>query len=77
MPTERVVTAVRMHPVAIIRSVLWILGGAILAGLLAGTAHGNSGLVLAIWLLWGVLYVWQGWKSPSGGGGTSSSPRTG
>jgi uncharacterized membrane protein YdbT with pleckstrin-like domain len=62
MPTERVVTAVRMHPVAIIRSVLWILGGAILAGLLAGTAHGNSGLVLGIWLLWGVLFVWQGWK---------------
>jgi len=62
MPTERVVTAVRMHPVAIIRSVLWILGGAILAGLLTGTAHGNSRLVLVIWLLWGVLFVWQGCK---------------
>lgn len=62
MPTERVVTAVRMHPVAIIRSVLWILGGAILAGVLAGTVHGNSRLVLAIWLVWGVLFVWQGWK---------------
>ena len=62
MPTERVVTAVRMHPAAIIRPVLWILGGAVLAGLLAGAAHGNGGLVLAIWLLWGVLFVWQGWK---------------
>ncbi len=62
MPTERVVTTVRMHPVAIIRSVLLILGGAILAGLLTGAAHGNGGLVLAIWLLWGVLFVWQGWK---------------
>ena len=62
MPTERVVTTVRMHPVAIIRSVLLILGGAILAGLLTGAAHGNSRLVLAIWLLWGVLFVWQGWK---------------
>ena len=66
MPTERVVTAVRMHPVAIIRSVFLILGGAILAGLLTflltAAAHGNGRLVLAIWLLWGVLFVWQGWK---------------
>ena len=62
MPTERVVIAVRMHPAAIISSVLLILGGAILAGLLTGAAHGNGGLVLAIWLLWGVLFVWQGWK---------------
>lgn len=62
MPTERVVITVRMHPVAIIRSVLLILGGAILAGLLAADAHGNGRLVLAIWLLWGVLFVWQGWK---------------
>ena len=62
MPTERVVTTVRMHPVAIISSVFFILGGAILAGLLTAAAHGNGRLVLAIWLLWGVLFVWQGWK---------------
>ncbi len=62
MPTERVVTTVRMHPVAIISSVFFILGGALLAGLLTAAAHGNGGLVLAIWLLWGVLFVWQGWK---------------
>jgi len=49
-----------MHPVEIVRSVLRILGGAILAGLLAGAAHGTGGLVLVIWLLWGVLFVWQG-----------------
>jgi hypothetical protein len=62
MSTERVVTVVRMHPMAIISPVLLILGGAILAGLLTGTAHGNGGSVLFIWLLWGVLFVWQGWK---------------
>ena len=62
MPTERVVTAVRMHPAAIIRPVLWILGGAVLAGLLAGPALGNGRVVLVIWLLWGVLFVWQGWR---------------
>jgi hypothetical protein len=62
MPHERVVTTVRMHPAAIIRSILWNLGGAILAGVATGAAHGHSGLVLAIWLLWGGLFVWQGWK---------------
>ncbi len=62
MPTERVVTIVRMHPAAIISSVSFVLGGAILAGLLTAAAHGNGRLVLAIWLLWGVLFVWQGWK---------------
>jgi len=51
-----------MHPAAIITSVLLILGGAILAGLLTWAAHGNGGLVLVIWLLWGVLFVRQGWK---------------
>jgi uncharacterized membrane protein YdbT with pleckstrin-like domain len=59
MPTEEVVRAVRMHPAEVINSVLLILGGAILAGLLTAAA-GNGGLV--IWLLWGVLLVWQGWK---------------
>jgi len=62
MPNERVVSTVRMHPAAIITSVLLILGGAILAGLVTGAAHGNRGLVLVIWLLWGVLFVRQGWK---------------
>ena len=62
MPTERVVTTVRMHPAAIIKSVLLILGGAVLAGLLTWGAHGNGKLILVIWLLWGVLFVWQGWK---------------
>jgi hypothetical protein len=62
MPNERVVSTVRMHPAAIISSVLLILGGAILAGLVTAAAHGNHGLVLVIWLLWGVLFVRQGWK---------------
>ncbi len=60
LPNEQVVTTVRMHWVAIISPVLLILGGAILAGLLTGAARGNGGLVLVIWLLWGVLFVWQG-----------------
>jgi hypothetical protein len=62
MPHERVVSTVRMHPAAIISPVLLILVGAILAGLATGAAYGNRGLVLVIWLLWGVLFVRQGWK---------------
>ena len=62
MPSERVVVAVRMNPAAIISPVLLILVGAALAGLLTEVAHGNGWLVLAIWLLWGVLFVRQGWK---------------
>ena len=62
MPNERVVIAVRMHPAAIIGSLLLILGGASLAGFVTAVAHGKGGLVLAIWLLWGLLFVWQGWK---------------
>lgn len=60
--SERVVTVVREHPVAIIRPVLLILGGACLAGLVTGVGHVTGGLVLVIWLLWGVLFAWQGWK---------------
>jgi hypothetical protein len=62
MPNERVVTTVRMHPAAIILSVLLILGGAVLAGLATWADHGNGGLTLAIWVLWGLLFVRQGWK---------------
>ncbi len=61
MPSERVVTAVRMHPLAAIIPVFLILGGTILAGLLTMAAHSGGGLVV-IWLLWGVLFAWQGWK---------------
>lgn len=60
--SERVVTVVREHPVAIIRPVLLIVGGACLAGLVTGVGDVTGGLVLVIWLLWGVLFAWQGWK---------------
>jgi uncharacterized membrane protein YdbT with pleckstrin-like domain len=53
---------VREHPVAIIRPVLLILGGACLGGLVTAVANGSGGLVLVIWLLWGVLLAWQCWK---------------
>jgi Bacterial PH domain len=61
MPTERVVTSVRMHLISITDSVLIILGGAIVAGILTGAAHSKSGTAV-IWLVWVGLAVWQGWK---------------
>jgi hypothetical protein len=57
MPTERVVTAVRMHPISIIKAVLIILGGSIVTAILLG-----EGASAVIWLLWAALVIWQGWK---------------
>jgi uncharacterized membrane protein YdbT with pleckstrin-like domain len=62
MPNEQVHSVVRMHPAEIVSSALLILGGACLAGLATWAAHGDGGSILAIWLLWGLLFVWQGWK---------------
>jgi hypothetical protein len=62
MPSERIVTTVRMHPMAIVKPALLIVGGAILAGFLAVGAHGNGRLTLAVWLLWGALFLWHGRK---------------
>ena len=55
MPTERVVTAVRMHPAYVIRCGLWMLIGAIVARILD-----SRGARPIAWLLWLVLFVWQG-----------------
>jgi uncharacterized membrane protein YdbT with pleckstrin-like domain len=63
LPTERIVTSVRMHPVAVISPVIVILAGAVVAGFVTGTVQpGSGGSVLVIWVLWAVLAVWQGWK---------------
>jgi uncharacterized protein YjbI with pentapeptide repeats len=62
-PTERVVKAVRMHPIAVISPVIVILAGALVAGFVTEAAQSGSGrLVQVIWVLWAVLAVWQGWK---------------
>jgi hypothetical protein len=57
MPTERVVTAVRMHPVSVISPALIIILGTVVTGILIG-----DGASAVIWLLWLALFVWQGWK---------------
>jgi hypothetical protein len=64
LPTEKIVISVRMHPIAVIRPVIVILAGAVAAGFVTGIAarSGSAGVAEVIWVLWGVLAVWQGWK---------------
>jgi uncharacterized membrane protein YdbT with pleckstrin-like domain len=63
MPTENVVLSVRMHPVAILRPVFVIVISLLVAGFVAGAAPpGDSTVVELIWILWGVVFVWQGWR---------------
>jgi hypothetical protein len=64
LPTERIVTSVRMHPISVFGPAMVILAGAVAAGFLTESAA-QSGSVQGtpiIWVLWGVLAVWQGWK---------------
>jgi hypothetical protein len=63
MRSERIVTCVRMHPIAIIGRVIVILAGLIVAVYATVAAHpGSGGLAGFIWILWVVLVAWQGWK---------------
>jgi uncharacterized membrane protein YdbT with pleckstrin-like domain len=53
-----------MHPIAVFGPAMVILAGAVAAGFLTESAA-QSGSVKGtpiIWVLWGVLAVWQGWK---------------
>jgi Bacterial PH domain len=60
MPSERIVTTVRMHPIAIIGQVILIPAALLVAVFVTRSASG--GLVGFIWILWVVLVAWQGWK---------------
>jgi uncharacterized membrane protein YdbT with pleckstrin-like domain len=56
LPHERQVITVRFHPAVLIRSVTEILAGLAVAILVTMTiAHGNSTVILIIWLAWLVL----------------------
>jgi uncharacterized protein YjbI with pentapeptide repeats len=62
-PDERIVIAVRMHPVVLFFPVMLILAGALLAGIVTNAApRGNATFVQIVWPLWIVLAAWQGWK---------------
>jgi Bacterial PH domain len=64
LPTETIVTSVRMHPIAVIRPIIVILVGAAVAGFVSESAlqSGSVGLAEVIWVLWAVLAAWQGWQ---------------
>jgi uncharacterized membrane protein YdbT with pleckstrin-like domain len=56
LPHERQVITVRFHPAVLIRPVVEVLGGLAVAILVTMTvAHGNSIVILIIWLAWLVL----------------------
>jgi hypothetical protein len=62
MQNEGVVITVRMHPAAIIGPALLILLGLIGAGFLTGYEHAHGAFVAVVWILFGVLFAWQGWR---------------
>jgi hypothetical protein len=63
MPSEQVVTRVRMHPIAIVRPAFLILAGLIGVGIVTGNSGPSSiGFTKIIWILWFALFAWQGWK---------------
>ena len=63
LPHERQVITVRFHPAVLIRPVALTLLGLAVAGLVTTTvAHGNGSVILVVWVLWGVLALWLGYK---------------
>jgi uncharacterized membrane protein YdbT with pleckstrin-like domain len=58
LPHERQVITVQQHPAVLLGRIVQALIGLAVAGFLSGTvAHGNSAVLLVIWLLWAVLLV--------------------
>jgi len=58
LPNERRVITVRQHPAVLIRPIAEVLVGLALAGFLTdAAAHGNSAVILVIWLLWFAVVV--------------------
>jgi uncharacterized membrane protein YdbT with pleckstrin-like domain len=58
LPHERQVITVRQHPAVLIRPIAEVLIGLAIAGFLSNAmAHGNTSVIVAIWVAWGVLLV--------------------
>lgn len=63
LPHERQVISVHQHPAVLIRPVLEVLAGLIIAGWLTiAIAHGNKAAVLVIWILWAIVLLRLLWK---------------
>jgi uncharacterized protein YjbI with pentapeptide repeats len=62
-PAERIVMAVRQHPILLFFPVTLILAGALFAGFVTNAAlPGNATSAQIVWPLWIVLAAWQGWR---------------
>jgi uncharacterized membrane protein YdbT with pleckstrin-like domain len=63
LPHERQVISVHQHPAVLIRPIFETLVGLAIAGWLSGyAAHGNNWVILAIWVLWALLFLRLLWK---------------
>jgi uncharacterized membrane protein YdbT with pleckstrin-like domain len=63
LPHERQVISVHQHPAVLIGPIFWVLLGLAVAGWLSNAvAHGNSTVILVIWILWGILLLRLAWK---------------
>ena len=58
LPHERQVITVHQHPAVLIMPIFWALLGLAIAGWLSNSlAHGNGYVILAIWILWGIVFL--------------------
>jgi membrane protein YdbS with pleckstrin-like domain len=62
-PGERQVVTLHRHPVVLVAPIWLLLTGLAIAGWLSSSvAHGNNTGLDIIWILWGLLLAWLGWK---------------
>ena len=63
LPHEHQVISVHQHPAVLIMPIFWVLLGLAIAGWLSNSvAHGNTGVLLVIWILWAILLLRLAWK---------------
>jgi uncharacterized membrane protein YdbT with pleckstrin-like domain len=59
LPHERQVITVHQHPAVLIKPIFFLLAGLALAGWVsASVSHGNKDVIIAVWVLWGILLLW-------------------
>jgi membrane protein YdbS with pleckstrin-like domain len=59
LPHERQVITVHQHPAVLIKPIFFLLAGLALAGWVsASVSKGNKDVLIAVWVLWGILLLW-------------------
>jgi membrane protein YdbS with pleckstrin-like domain len=63
LPHEHQVISVHQHPAVLIGPIFWVLLGLAIAGWLSSAvAHGSTGVLLVIWVLWAILLLRLAWR---------------